>query len=84
MNVLKVRSWKRMELVLVCILAPRRPGSEMSTPFSTEGTRATELRHFGCRGDLEGAGLGPLLGATLTMRVVQRGVGASSLPPRSF
>lgn len=84
MNVLKVRSWKRMEHVIVCILDPRRPGSEMSTPFSTEGARATEQCHFGCWGDLEGAGLGPLLGATLTMRAGQHRVGASSLPPRFF
>ena len=75
---MKREIWKvRMGHVVVCILDPRRPGSETSVPLSTEQPRVAEQATVALEGTWELPGLGSLLRATLTVCSGQRGEGVS-------
>ena len=65
--------------VVVCILDPRRPGSETSVPLSTEQARAAAQASVALEGTWAVPGPGSLLRATLTVCGGQRG-GASPRP----
>lgn len=46
MNILKVRSLRKMEYVIVCTVERKWPDSEIRAHFRSEGDRATVLSHF--------------------------------------
>ena len=68
-----------MGRVVVCILDPRRPGSETSVPLSTEQARAAAWASVALEGTRAVPGPGSLLRATLTVCGGQCGGG--SIPP---